>query len=607
MPCWAGNGMRRFARPLLALAIMLAAGIAGLAFAAEAIFARVVEARLEAGTGHRWSVAGKPRLALQPEFSVVIRDLDATTDLGPAGVARVEVPTVTLFGSLVDLLAGARVSRIEFERPVARLPADWWRPAPVASRPKEPSGAPDLLQGLMPDRVSVRDGSIRLIDAGEGVESAITLIDVDAVAGPSAEPWTVKASARLGTETVRSALTFGPWPQDGRNGVPVGFRIEAPGLIEAPITGTTKAGAEGAVVTLSALAGSLGSNRFTGAIVIDLRAKPFVRVDLGFPTLAIAGRQGAPGRGAGAWRLDPDGVAALKMFDGRLKLYAGTLEAGPASLAEVSAEAELADGNVKLALARASLYGGEAEGTVTVSPSGSMLRHTLSARVASVRGSRFLSDVSGFTMLDGVASAVVELKGSGWGSDEIARTLSGSADIDVKEGRLNQMNLPSLARLMASQMSGAGPGDADATAFDRVSARFDVKDGRASTADMTMRGPVVIATGTGSIDLLDRTLSFRINPQLAGSRGPGAGLAGLGVPVVIEGPWDAPRIAPDLGAVTLPEAGLGGVINGLLGDRGGGLGKLLESIVPGAPPWRGLDGPGEGRSRPGVRRPDERR
>lgn len=587
--------MRRLIRPLLVLAIMVAAGLAGLVFAAEAIFARVLERRLEAETGFRWSVSGKPSFALRPEPAILIRDLDGRADLGAGGLARLEAPTVRLLGSVSDLVTVGHVARMEFERPIAHLPAEWWRHT-AATRGDSSSG---FWGGRAPERFGIRDGSIRLTEAGAGRETTLTGIDIDAVAGGGAGLWTIAGAARLGGDVVRCELKIGPSPSERGGAVRVAFRIEGASL-PAPVTGHAEAAAEGALLTLSQLTGASGANRFAGAVVIDLRAKPFVRVDLGFPTLAIAGRSAAPGAGAVAWRLDPESVRALRAFDGRVKLYAGSLQAPPASLSEVSGEARLADGVVTLDLSRASLYGGEARGTATLNPSGTILRHSLSARVDGVRGLPFLSDVAGFTMLDGVASASVELQGMGWGSNEIARTVSGSAELDVREGKLNQVNLPSLARLMAAQLSGGRPTDAETTAFEHVSARFEVRDGRARTADMTLRGPVVVATGAGSIDLLDRTLSFTVKPQLAEGGRAGGKLAGLGVPVIIEGPWDAPRIAADLGGVTLPEAGLGGVIDGLLGDGGGGgLGKMLESIIPGMSPAE----PG----RPGARRPNERR
>jgi AsmA protein len=582
--------MRRLVRPLLVLAIMVAAGLAGLVFAAEAIFARVLERRLEAETGFRWSVSGKPSLALRPEPAILIRDLDGRADLGAGGLARLEVATVRLLGSVSDLIATGHVGQIEFERPVAHLPAEWWRHTAASGAPRS-GRAPGVWDGRAPDRVAIRDGSIRLIEAGAGQETTLAGIDVDAVASEGL--WTIKGAARFAGEVVRCELKFGPSLSGREGAVPLAFKIEGAGL-PAPVAGNAEAGADGALVTLSKLAGASGANRFTGAVVIDLRAKPFVRVDLGFPTLAIAARSGAPG----TWRVDPELVRALRAFDGRFKLYAGSLQASPVSLSEVSGEARLADGVVTLELSRATLYGGEARGTATLNPSGTTLRHSLSARIEGVRGLPFLSDVAGFTMLDGVASASVELQGLGWGSNEIARTVSGSAELDVRAGKLNQVNLPSLARLMTAQLSGARPTDPEATAFDRVSARFEVKEGRASTADMTLRGPVVVATGAGSIDLLDRTLSFTVKPQLA-EGGAGGKLAGLGVPVIIQGPWDAPRVVADLSGVTLPEAGIGGVIDGLLGDGGGGVGKLLESIIPGMSPAES--------GRPGARRPNERR
>src|SRR5262249_25814032 len=77
-----------------------------------------------------------------------------------------------------------------------------------------------------------------------------------------------------------------------------------------------------------------------------------------------------------------------------------------------------------------------------------------------------------------------------------------------------------------------------------------------------------------------QTLDFRVDPKVVlGPQGQGGSSdpAGLGVPVVIRGPWAQPQIYPDVaGILDNPQAAfdklktLGGGLFGLLDPQGGG-------------------------------------
>ncbi len=88
-------------------------------------------------------------------------------------------------------------------------------------------------------------------------------------------------------------------------------------------------------------------------------------------------------------------------------------------------------------------------------------------------------------------------------------------------------------------------------------------------------------TGAGTIDLGTKMLAFRVEPKLVMTtegQGRASDPVGLGIPVVIEGPWAEPRIYPDMaGILDNPDAAyakLKEMGKGLFGAGGGGLGGL---------------------------------
>ena len=96
-------------------------------------------------------------------------------------------------------------------------------------------------------------------------------------------------------------------------------------------------------------------------------------------------------------------------------------------------------------------------------------------------------------------------------------------------------------------------------------------------------------TGGGTVDLGEKSLALRVEPKLVMTtegQGRTTDPVGLGIPVAIDGPWDEPRIYPDIaGILDNPDAAyarLKEMGKGLFGPNGalGGLGGNLPSGNP---------------------------
>jgi AsmA protein len=101
-------------------------------------------------------------------------------------------------------------------------------------------------------------------------------------------------------------------------------------------------------------------------------------------------------------------------------------------------------------------------------------------------------------------------------------------------------------------------------------------------------------TGAGSVDLAAKSLAFRVEPRLVltlqgqGGRIGAPEPVGFGVPVMVQGPWSAPRFYPDVaGILDNPDAAyarLREVGKGLFGSGGGdatgdSLGNALGALI----------------------------
>jgi AsmA protein len=87
--------------------------------------------------------------------------------------------------------------------------------------------------------------------------------------------------------------------------------------------------------------------------------------------------------------------------------------------------------------------------------------------------------------------------------------------------------------------------------------------------DLVLDSPNLKAEGAGTVDLPTRTVDYKVTPKVAG----------LGVPVLIKGPWDNLSYLPDLAGIL--KGGVGGAADIVKGGAGG-VTNTLKGIVPGA-------------------------
>ena len=150
--------------------------------------------------------------------------------------------------------------------------------------------------------------------------------------------------------------------------------------------------------------------------------------------------------------------------------------------------------------------------------------------------------------------------------------------------------------LTSGTLSGWQEAKDQTTDLTQLGASFRIERGQATTGDLVLVGPLVRMNGTGTVDLATKSLAFRVEPKLVMTlqgQGGGADPVGLGIPVVVQGPWSAPTIYPDMaGILSDPDAayaklremgkglfgsgGSSGASDSLSGKLGDTLGTLIQ-------------------------------
>jgi AsmA protein len=562
---------------VVVVVVLLAIGVpAGL-------LASKIQQRVERETGYRLAVKGSTRVGLWPSLHITLSDvsLQVPNEIDTGG--RLTIGSIKADLRLASLWSGQpEITDLVIDHPVANIPLRRERrpvsgTSPAASAPSDrgASGAPTIR------RITVTDGTVILFNSHDRFEQHIDGITAEAIIG---------ADRQLGidghAEADRRPLNFKlkaslPDPSLQRQTVPAELTFEAPGLLPAPLSSKAEIRINGTAVMINGLSGTIGDDVFDGWASVDFASKPLIKLDLDFrrldiaATLAQAKPDGAVGA-AGAWSTDRIALVGLNYVDAQLRLSAAELDIGRAHLAPVALEASLANGILKSTVSNLGAYGGLANGTIDVDASPDRPVYAMRGDLTGIRALPLLSGAAGFDKLDGRLQAKIDVRSIGESQQAIMSNLAGTVVADFRDGTIKGLNVAQMIRSLTSgTLSGWPQSQQQSTDLTQLSASFRIEKGQAHTTDLNLVGPLVKMSGAGVVDLGAETLALRVEPKLAMTtqgQGRTSDPVAFGIPVVIDGPWTAPRIYPDVAGIAPGSDGQ----SSSLGTLGQALGNLIQ-------------------------------
>lgn len=244
---------------------------------------------------------------------------------------------------------------------------------------------------------------------------------------------------------------------------------------------------------------------------------------------------------------------------------AGTLDIGKLALAGLRLSAlklrlDAARGQDKRLIATATLYGGSLSSSTHLQR-GARGRLAESLQLNAVALAPLLADLGRPQLLSGQGNLLLDLASSGSTVSELRRGLAGDIALEVSDGAVQGLNLAQALRRTLALLHGQAFTDAEAaqTEFSLLTFKGHLAERRLRAEELALRSPLYRVEGSGRADLdaetLAGTLRVTVAEALSGQAAePLSEIAGLSVPVVISGPWAAPRYAPDLRAAMQQKA-----------------------------------------------------
>ena len=577
---------------IVAIALLLVIGIPSGFLTAQ------IQERVERETGYKLAINGGAKLGLWPSLNITLNDITLQHPKDRDINRHFAAASIEAEVTLASLWAGKpRITELAIIRPVANLPLRRERDREPTPPSKPAAGTAS--EAFSIEHISVSGGTIVLSNLRDRVENRIETLNAD-ISIDSDRKVALTGSARRNGYPLKFEIKAAPpAPPIERQNIPAEIKIDAPDLLRAPLTAKAEVRLNGSVVMINGVTGALGDAAFNGWASVDLSSKPLVKLDLDFQKLAVATTPSTGSTSAQPWSSATIDVNGLNYIDLQVRVSAAELTIGNARFTPAAIDATLASGVLKAQVSNLGAYDGNANGDLTVDVTTANPAYTMRADLTGVRALPLMQGIADFDKIDGKMQTKISVRSSGTSQRAIMSNMAGTAFVVFQDGAIKGLNVAQMIRsLTASTLSGWQESEEKATDLSQLSASFKIDKGQAQTTDLNLVGPLVKMTGAGTIDLGTKQIGFRVEPKLVmTTEGQGriTDPVGLGIPVMISGPWGSPRIYPEMqGILDNPEAAyakLKDMGKGLFGEKGAGLGAAIGSLLGGQ---KGTDGGQQG-------------
>jgi len=246
-------------------------------------------------------------------------------------------------------------------------------------------------------------------------------------------------------------------------------------------------------------------------------------------------------------------MSAPAAFDADVNLNVRQTRVGHLNIGPSSLGLTFHNGVMHATLGGMELYDGHASGTLMIDASKPVPSFTGDVRLDGVQAKPLLSDAAQFDMVAGRTKLTLNISGGGENADAIKSSLHGQGSVVVSDGSIQGIDITAFISALGQGNFDLRPGPDAKTAFSDLGGSFTISDGIAETHDLKMVSPLLKVMADGTVDLARSNLDILARPEIVkgpeGKGGSNEALAGLTVPVRIEGPLDTPRIRPQIGSV----------------------------------------------------------
>jgi AsmA protein len=257
----------------------------------------------------------------------------------------------------------------------------------------------------------------------------------------------------------------------------------------------------------------------------------------------------------GQWSHESFAPSNLAATDLDLRLSASRVRLGEFQADNAAVSAILKNGRLDLSIAGASAYSGQIHARAFIAENDDGLDARGSASADKIDAAAFLWDMFRRQTFSGTADASVSFETHGKSFYDLANHLDARGDFAIANGEVYGLDLDLAFRRMERRPLTAGVElRSGRTAFDQMSAKFNIVQGQAEIDEGAARGDGLSVFFSGHAQVADRTLDLHaVATRLTPPPAPGARPLQIGF--TLSGGWEDAALAPDaLGLIRRSDA-----------------------------------------------------
>ncbi len=302
-----------------------------------------------------------------------------------------------------------------------------------------------------------------------------------------------------------------------------------------------------------------GRIRYEDQTTGDVLTADPINLDLGAVTIGQATSltlEALIRRGDAQWDTRLAGDVTIRR-DGSLSLRDTTLTANELEISEISTDISPTASGWRIHPLSAVFYDGDYSGDIRLQTEAQNMPLRFDESLNGVAMGPLLAAFTGFERVTGeagmAASGALALSS---GNPPLA-SLTADGEFSIRDGALRGINIARIIRQALARLEGRTPPpdtETPETDFTSFTGSVSVRDGVASSDDISLDSPLLRVRGSGQSDLVEQTLALRLDVNIVGSiEGQGGetleSLRGVAIPLQIEGSWDQPRVSVDVARV----------------------------------------------------------
>lgn len=256
---------------------------------------------------------------------------------------------------------------------------------------------------------------------------------------------------------------------------------------------------------------------------------------------------------------EPD-LAALRTFDGKIRLSVSQLLSHSLHAADVKLNINNQRGALELELSQAKLLQGNISASVQLDSRKTTPSYQFQAKLQQLQIQPLLVALADFDKLSGLADLQVTGQGQSLQIDKLTSKLTAQGQFQLKDGAIVGANVAQLIRQFRATLQGGDNTEATAlgnpqqTDFTSLTGEFTLADGLLQQTNLQLASPLLRLSGAGQVQLTERQLDYRLSTALVNSlKGQGGlakdQLASVDIPLRIHGDLAHPKYQLDTKAL----------------------------------------------------------